>query len=76
MKLQKISAHIVQIENTNYQNSLLDDNGKYIRIGKDKWYYYSNSGEIEGRVYHYQSKDLEKEFQETVNVIHEQLPLL
>lgn len=74
MKIQKTNAYIVEIDNIEFH--AWRDSGRYLRLGCTDWYYLLRDGIVDSRVYKDAVNILEKEFQETINVIHEQLPLL
>lgn len=79
MKLHKITtAYFVNLDDKdNMEYIMRYTNGSgYLRLNHDRWYYLSSEGTVDNLVYDTYAKELEKEFQETVNVIHEQLPLL
>lgn len=73
MKLQKITAYYVTY---NPEGLHLKNTEEYVRFDYKLWYCVDSSTEQLDKVSDFYVKELEKEFQETVNVIHEQLPLL
>jgi hypothetical protein len=76
MKITKIDSYLVSTD-VNFNNwATLHDSGSYIRIEKDYWYYMDKNLNITNRVSEFRTNELEKEFQETINVIHEQIPLI
>jgi hypothetical protein len=76
MKITEVKYHLISTNVDANSWGLYDDTGKYLRISKSRWYYVDDKFNISKKVGDHRLADLEKEFQETVNVIHEQLLLL